>query len=93
MPAGFQVFDAAGQIVFDTGDFILREVTEISVAGAGSYDASGDALAANVLIGAVDQQDSETLTAPAFTTSGKTLQWTKADSGQSMNSTIRVMLF
>lgn len=91
--AGFQVWNAQGQLVFDSNDKILREAGSFVVTDSGSFNASAWQAPTNNIIAAVT--DAGLSESPLnFTYTGNIqVNAARADTTRPVNATVRVQLF
>jgi hypothetical protein len=91
--AGFLVQNAAGQIVFNSNDKILREAGSFVVTDSGSFNASAWQAPTNNIIAAVT--DAGLAESPlTFTYTGNIqVNAARADTSRPVNATVRVQLF
>lgn len=93
MAAGIQIWNASGQLIFDSNDKVLKEIGDFTVTSSASFDAAAWAAAANHVLASSRDDMSPTLSSPSFTYNGKTVSVSKANNNQNMNARIKVMLF
>lgn len=91
--AGFQVWNAQGQLVFDSNDKILREAGSFVVTDSGSFNAGAWQAPTNNIIAAVT--DAGLAESPlTFTYTGNIqVNAARADTTRPVNATVRVQLF
>lgn len=96
MPQGLQVFDASGNVIFDSNDKVLKEVGDFVVSSSASFDANAYLTAANALLAmenvSTDQQN-QANSAPAYLYSGGQVAVTNSDTSRPMNARVKVMVF
>ena len=94
MAMGFEVNDASGRRVFDTGDRLYRVLT-VRTAGSGGSFTHPDVSARSEVIVSVQSTSAE-LRPPVPTVSGNTVSWNFAGSGggsNDTNATLQIMVF
>ncbi len=91
--AGLQVWNAAGQIVFDSNDRVLREVASFVVTDTGSFNAATWQQPANKIVASTNDAGLANVAVGFAYTGNIQVNAARADTSRAANSTVRVHLF